>query len=277
MASSKAAEMPEKAPDLPPSFQETMASSPPTFKTKFACMTFNKSDRIRLINFTEAEVLGIEEVIATHWPQGVVHIKPYGEAMEFWLRGRPWSHRAGGNDDSRRLILRILEKLFDMGWVLQGSMEMTIKSVSKGKIFTRIMGWTDHLDTLIFRKQDPVPPPCDWICISFDNSDKLKIVDAPPKDLTDAILQTFGRDVRRREITDDRFKVHLADVPWNPSGTDTVKTRILLLKLIETLERFGFTIYATIGSKGEDEEGAQDLLVCQRQKDWAPGAPIWHR
>ncbi|KAF5689033.1 hypothetical protein FDENT_4535 [Fusarium denticulatum] len=250
MSSSKSTdipiEMPEKVPDLPPSFQETMASSPPIFQTQFACMTFNMFDRIRLINFTEVEVSAIKEVVAARWSAGLSHVQPYGESMEFRLRGRPWLHRSGGNDDSRRLMLRILERLFDMGWVLQGAMEITLKSESK--------------DSLIFRKQDPIPPPCDWICISFDNSDKLKIIDSPPKDLTDAILQIFGRDVRRKEITSDRFKVHLANMPWNPSGTDTVQTRIILLKLIETLERCGFTIYATIGSKGEDEEGAQDLL-----------------
>ncbi|KAI1014949.1 hypothetical protein LB503_004081 [Fusarium chuoi] len=263
MSTSKATDIPEKVLDLPPSFQETMASSPPIFKTQFACMTFNMFDRIRLINFTESEVSGIKEVVAERWSAGLSHVQPYGESMEFRLRGRPWLHRSGGNDDSRRLMLRILEKLFDMGWVLQGAMEITLKSESK--------------DSLIFRKQDPIPPPCDWICVSFDNSDKLKIVDSPPKDLTDAILQTFGHDVRRKEITPDRIKMHLANMPWNPSGTDTVKTRIILLKLIETLERCGFTIYATIGSKGEDEEGAQDLLVCQRVKGWIPGAPIWHR
>lgn len=277
MSSSKATDIPEKVPDLPPSFQETMASSPPIFKTQFACMTFNMLDRIRLVNFTEAEVSGIKEVVAQRWSPGLSHVQPYGESMEFRLRGRPWLHRSGGNDDSRRLMLRILEKLFDMGWVLQGAMEITLKSESKGEFSKSHMNLANILDSLIFRKQDPIPPPCDWICVSFDNSDKLKIVDSPPKDLTDAILQTFGHDVRRKEITPDRVKMHLANMPWNPSGTDTVKTRIILLKLIETLESCGFTIYATIGSKGEDEEGAQDLLVCQRVKGWIPGAPIWHR
>ncbi|KAF4501087.1 hypothetical protein FAGAP_2672 [Fusarium agapanthi] len=180
MSTSKATETPEKVPDLSPSFQETMASSLPIFQTQFACMTFNMFDRIRLINFTEAEVSAIKEVVAARWSPGLSHVQPYGESMEFRLRGSPWLHRSGGNDDSRRLMLRILEKLFDMGWVLQGAMEITLKSESK--------------DSLIFRKQDPIPSPCDWICISFDNHDKLKIIDSPPKDLTDAILQIFGRD-----------------------------------------------------------------------------------
>jgi hypothetical protein len=91
------------------------------------------------------------------------------------------------------------------------------------------------------------------------------------------VLQLFKGEIRRREVTPERLKIHLAGLPWSPSGTDTVKTRITLLRLIETLERYGFTIYATVGSKGDDEEGSTDVLVCQRQKDWVPGAPIWHR
>ncbi|KAJ4269775.1 hypothetical protein NW762_001443 [Fusarium torreyae] len=264
MSDSKAIESaPAEASDLPPSFQETMAADPPVFKTQFACVTFNMSDRIRLINFPQEDVSAVKEVIQVRWQPGLVQARPYGQSTEIWVRGNPWSYKSDGNDDARRLMLAMLERLFDMGWVMQGAMDITRKSESK--------------DSLIFRKQDPIPPPCDWICVSFDSSDKLKIVDSPPKDLTDAILQTFGGDVRRREVAPNRLKIHLAGLPWRPSGTDTIKTRIILLRLIETLERCGFTIYATIGSKGEDEEGAADILICQRQKDWVPGAPIWHR
>ncbi|KAL6913624.1 hypothetical protein FSST1_011384 [Fusarium sambucinum] len=224
MSNSKAPELSPPSSDLPPSFEESISADPPIFKTQFACITFNKHDRIRLMNFTQVEVQAVKQVVKTHWKPGLAQTRPYGESTEIWVRGRPWVYDSNGNDDARRLILLILETLFDLGWVVQCSLDITRKSESK-----------------------------------------------------DAILQTFGRDVRRREITLERFKIHIGIQPWEPSGTDTVTTRLLLLKLIETLERCGFTIYATIGSKGEDEEGAADLLVCQRAKDWVPGAPIWHR
>ncbi|KAM0201556.1 hypothetical protein ACHAPA_010057 [Fusarium lateritium] len=255
---------PASAPsDPPPSFQETMAADPPIFKTQFACITFNKLDRLRFINFPDPEVVALKETIKACWKPGVVQTRPYGESTEMWLRGTPWMYNSNGNDDARRLLLAIMEGLFNVGWVLQGSMDVIQKSESK--------------DSLIFRKQDPVPPPCDWLCVSFDNSDKLKIVGGPPQDLTSAVLQLFKGEIRRREVTPERLKIHLAGLPWSPSGTDTVKTRIMLLRLIETLERYGFTIYATVGSKGDDEDGSTDVLVCQRQKDWVPGAPVWHR
>ncbi|CEF88399.1 hypothetical protein FGSG_05752 [Fusarium graminearum PH-1] len=219
--------------DQPPSFEESMTTNPPIFKTQFACMTLNMMDRIRLINFTEVEVQAVKQIVKTRWKPGLVQSHPYGDSTEIWLRGRPWAYDSNGNDDARRLILWILERLFDHGWVVQCSLDITKKSESK--------------------------------------------VDSPPKDLTDAILQTFSCEVRRREITSEKFKIHLGVQPWEPSGTDTVTTRILLLRLIETLERRGFTIYATIGSKGEDDEGAADLLICHRAADWVPGAPIWHR
>ncbi|GKU05674.1 hypothetical protein FLAG1_08577 [Fusarium langsethiae] len=223
MSTSKATELsPPSMSDQPPSFEESISADPLIFKTQFACMTLNMNDRIRLINFTQVEVEAVKQVVKTRWKPGLVQTRPYGESTEVWVRGRPWANDSNGNDDARRLILWILETLFDLGWVMQCSLDITRKSDSK--------------DTLIFRKQDPTPPPCDWICISFDNSDKLKIVDSPPKDLTDAILQTFGRDVRRREITAEKFKIHLGIQPWEPSGTDTVTTRLLLLRLVETLE-----------------------------------------
>ncbi|KAF5673860.1 hypothetical protein FHETE_3247 [Fusarium heterosporum] len=124
----------EKGPasDAPPSFQETIAADPPVFKTQFACITFNMLDRIRFINFPDAEVMTLKEAIKACWEPGVVQTRPYGESTEMWLRGTPWIHRSHGNDDARRLILAILEELFNMGWVMQGSMDITQKSDSKG-------------------------------------------------------------------------------------------------------------------------------------------------
>jgi hypothetical protein len=42
-------------------------------------------------------------------------------------------YNSNGTDDARLLLLVILEGLFDMGWVLQGSMDVIKKSESKGK------------------------------------------------------------------------------------------------------------------------------------------------
>ena len=61
-----------------------------------------------------------------------------------------------------------------------------------------------------------------------------------------------------------------------PSGEETVATRLMLLSLLESLEECGFTVYAAIDIQSSTEQET-DVLICHRQKDWTPGAPIWHR
>jgi hypothetical protein len=56
-----------------------------------------------------------------------------------------------------------------------------------------------------------------------------------------------------------------------------VTTSLKLLSLLEVLEICGFTLYGTVGARHEDDTASADIMVCQRQKDWIPGAPILHR
>ncbi|KAF4984119.1 hypothetical protein FZEAL_612 [Fusarium zealandicum] len=280
-ASSSAPQMPDVAP---PSFEESMAADPGCFRTRFACISFNESDRIRLISFSEREIAAVQEVITTRWSRGISSMRTYAGSHEFRVYGSPWDYSLNGNDDARRLVLRILERLYDMGWVLHGAMDATTKSTSKGRptaLLTYIqpenVTLTFPADSLVFRKQDPVPPPCDWISISFDGASKVKIVDAPPEDLVAAIVKGFGGEIYSQELTADRLKLKFKGMPWSPSSEETVRSRLKLLFLLKTLEHVGFTLYATVGARYVGDKGSADVLVCQRQKGWVPGAPIWHR
>lgn len=131
---SKAKELPPPSIlDPPPSFEESISANPPIFKTQFACMSFHMYDLIRLINFTEVEVEAVKDVIKTRWEPGLGQTRPYGESTEICVSGKPWRYNYGGNDDSRRLLLGILERLFDLGWVVHCAVDVTRKSESKGK------------------------------------------------------------------------------------------------------------------------------------------------
>lgn len=51
------------------------------------------------------------------------------------------------------------------------------------------------------------------------------------------------------------WEVRFHGFPWAASGTDTMKTRELLLILVETLEEEGWSVYASIDQKtGGDQE-----------------------
>jgi hypothetical protein len=108
--------------------------------------------------------------------------------------------------------------------------------------------------------------------MSFDGLDKIKIIN-PYRDLTNAMLETLGDEVQDKS-TPERFKVHIQGRPWKPSNLTSVETSSLLLRLVQTLESRGFTIYAVIGNKGG---GMADMLVCQRSAAWVRGDQIVHR
>ncbi|KAM0425509.1 hypothetical protein ACHAPT_009298 [Fusarium lateritium] len=252
---------PNDAP--PPSFKESLENDVPAFKTQFACVQLFASDRIRLINFTETDMAAVHEVVRATWSRGVDRVRPYSESRELKLHGTPWSYRTNGDDDARRLLLRILECLYDIGWVLQSALDITKNPSSR--------------DSLIFRKQEPAPSPCEWIAISFDSNDKLKMIGSPPPELVNRLLQAFSVEIQRHEATADRLKIKFWGHPWTPFGQDGVTTNLKLLSLLSLLEACGFTLYGTVGARHDDDTASADVMICQRQQDWVSGAPILHR
>ncbi|KAL1874874.1 hypothetical protein Daus18300_003415 [Diaporthe australafricana] len=255
----------------PPYFQEATPSRGPSTGatsswTRFACVTVDRSDRIRLVNFRAEDTRALRGVLGSVWP--IKDVRPCGSADEIKFKGYPW--RKNGDDKARRLVRRMLEALYDMGWVLQAAVDVSRKDLEK--------------DSLVFRYQDPHPPRCDWLSISFDCADKMKIVDAPPGDLTEAIVAEFQANHRLKshELENDRLKLKFHGRPWQAQGEECVGTKMLLLSMLEILEQFGYSLYASInqvsygGSSGFEVAGA-DVLIVTRQKGWTPGMPIWHR
>jgi hypothetical protein len=76
-------------------------------------------------------------------------------------------------------------------------------------------------------------------------------------------------------MDDSGLELKFRGYPFSPSGTDEVKTRVMILALLGTFETFGFTLYTSFVQGGGERPA--DILVMHRQKGWAPGMPIWHR
>ena len=119
----------------PPSFQEATSSAGPSqgassFQTRFACVTLNMTDRMRFINFSAPETSALRDVLGSVWP--IQDVRAYGGADEIKFKGYPWQERVNGDDQARRLIRRMLEALYDMGWVLQAAVDVSRKELDKG-------------------------------------------------------------------------------------------------------------------------------------------------
>ncbi|KAK9433308.1 hypothetical protein V1505DRAFT_156070 [Lipomyces doorenjongii] len=249
----------------------TRESGQPTsataFRTTFACLSMHMRDRIRLLRFPDKDVTQIQEIIRLSWTRGIQDTRVYDAAKEIKLYGNPWSPSSWSDEktEARRLICNILHGLFDMGWVLKASVDISKKEYDK--------------DTLLFRYQRPPPPPCIWMSISFDKDDLLHLIDAP-QDLGRLLVQAYGGKVQKYQINGSVFEIKFRGYPWRAAGTETVQTRLILLTLLECLEQQGFSLYAAIdqdnGPGGDSHSSEADTWFCNRQADWTPGAPIYH-
>jgi hypothetical protein len=128
----------------PPSYEQATQGKPgpsqqntshyDTFSAKFACVTLNQHDRIRLINFPADTVKSFQGFLKTAWPRGIQEVRDYGQSREFKLNGYPWYRGVDGSlgpDDTSRLVKKLLEALYNMGWVLHSAVDLR-KQGNKG-------------------------------------------------------------------------------------------------------------------------------------------------
>ena len=258
-----------KGPPL--TFDEIPGTSAPLIspsKTSFACISLNIRDRIRLIQFPQHDITAISSVIQSSWPRGIQDQRNYSSAYEFKLKGYPWIGRGSEAISSRIVLREIFAYLFSVGWILYASTDISKKE--------------DDKDTMIFRKQRLPPPESQWISISFNQSDRLRLIGADAD-----LIAAFGELLRNMNLLKEEFwkerqsnawEFKLHGYPWYARGEESVKTRLLGLRMIETLENHGWSLYSSLDqSDGQGETTSDaDSWFCVRDKQWVPGMTTFH-
>ena len=131
----------------------------------------------------------------------------------------------------------------------------------------------------MLRYQQPSPPPCIWMSISFAQPDRLEIIDAP-NDFGLTLADALGPKVDSCRVKGPVFEMKLKGYPWRAGGTDTVQARFTLLTILDCLDQQGFALYSPINQNNvrwKEGEGEPDTWYCNRLADWKPGAPVYHR
>ena len=248
---------------------EKSIESSPSFQTSFASLSLHMTDKIRLLQFPSADIISIREIIQTKWPLGIQDERMYAKSHEFKLRGNPWNAHGSDGIPARILMRSLLAHLYGKGWILTASTDVSRKQSDK--------------DTLMFRKQ--VEPPLAksmWMAISFSHSDRLRLMGAGD-DLIMALrgmLKVMGllQDESWKDRARDAYEFKLYGSPWWPTGESTMATRLLLLKMVEMLEKFGWSLYASVDqNNGHTEFSETDSWYCVKDRDWVPGMPVVHR
>ncbi|KAF0695380.1 Aste57867_13814 [Aphanomyces stellatus] len=213
----------------------------------FACLSLNRGDRLRLINFPPEAVQWIEGAIKeSRWPYGVQSTQVYaGRSFEFKLNGYPWHGQGSEAVGSRRLMLCILRTLKSHGFHIVTSTDMSRSESDK--------------DTLIFRRVQPEETPTTMFSISLNMGDKLRLIDAPPlmdTVVSECITQFWSQGLQRTQRLGagcTEFKLH--GYPWSGQSTDAVHSRYFVMNLLSLLEANGWRMYASIDmSSGEADK-----------------------
>lgn len=253
--------------------QYTLSEQAPSyaaFRTSFASISLHRADRLRLIAFPQADIDAIRQVIKASWRKGIQKEQKYGRSYEFKVYGNPWYGQGDDAVTSRILIRGVLAYLFSIGWILHASTDVSKKEFDK--------------DTLFFRRQQQAPPPSDWISITFNQSDRLRLIGADANLIEDvkntlAGLGLLQTDIGWKDKINGAWEFKIRGYPWHASGEETMTTRFLLLKMLEILEAHGWSMYASVDqSMGHGEHTSEtDSWYCVKDKNWVPGMAVFHR
>lgn len=243
---------------------EQIESSSSSYSSTLTSLSLHMSDRIRMLHFPASTIEAVRKVIIANWRRGIQAVRPYAGSYEFKLRGNPWSvnvnprsgpDTADPTDEAMaavRLMKCVLEALYNEGWALYTSTNCLNKEYGK--------------DTSIFRFQE-CKARCEWMSVAFVRGNYLRFLDAP-QELVTSSLENLRLEVQSHGWPSPVgiYSVKMVGCPWSPNGKQTMQTRLLLLKLIEGLDRHGFTMYASINqfAKGPGSREAEVWHCCRK-------------
>ena len=128
----------------PPGYSVTDAplayQSRSEFRTEFACIFIYGTDKLRLLNFSQADVERIKSIVHAAWPRGIQEAKPFGMAESIKLHGYPFKTSASGQGllEGRQMLCRLLQELYNIGWILTETVDVCRTSLDKGLSFLKV-------------------------------------------------------------------------------------------------------------------------------------------
>lgn len=237
-----------------------LLSPDPPFHATFASMSLSGVDRVSLLQFRHEDIVALHSVVQSSWHLGIQTVRKFPLSYEFKLNGSPWRGQGSDAIPARILMRSILAYLFSAGWILQAATDVGKKEHDKS--------------TLIFRKQETPPPESEWIAISFNQTNKLRLIGANTQLITAFRSMLKGTRVLQGESWKDKsrntWEFKIQGTSWVATGEQRTVARMLLLKMVETLERYGWNLYASV-NQNEAYMGHSrktDSWFCVRKKGW---------
>lgn len=252
------------------------SSSPPSHST-YATISFHKSDILRLLNFPADLTAALEPIILAAWPPGLESYNPNASThgSEYKFKGSPFgSFRAQHYVGSIRLMRDVLAFLYDRNWKIVTAVMCSRRYTAK--------------DTLVFRRAvgGRPSPAVEWLALApmgMLSGDKLRVVyDAPGLRLAGAgddgdhlgvLITAIKKTLQGLECFEkgdwshDSFEFELKGRPWRSRGEASVKTRVMLAEVLETMGAHGWRVYGSFVQRtGSDEDRILDTWYFVRER-----------
>lgn len=201
----------------------------------------------------------IKDAVEKSWPSGIQKWTYENDVLKVKMKGNPW-HTNGEDTVHARVILHTLvSELLIRGWKLYGN--SNLRSSANTLFFGR--------DTNISPGMQPSPVYC---TISFNSEDLLRLIGFP-EGMVSAVrntIQTFwARGIQGESRYAESWQFKLRGTPWWASGTEAVDSRFLVLKLIEAIQAYGWSVVTAIDCSRKDSDKSS-LLFTQSQPRQSP-------
>ncbi len=286
------------------------SSSSPSFAT----LSFHRRDRLRFLQFPAQIYHDVRPLLLEAWAPGLQTEGFYGESYEYRFKDSPFG-ALGDEPGvaSRRLVRDVLAFLYERSWLLVTPLSHSRRIGCKDTLIFRQKAESapskaaepivlPPVEWLVVALQG-----AGRLRIIYDgngsgrrdvivknsgrligNNTKASDPESPavearqpvPHDLgvlVDSLKNAFDGigSPQTGDWNQESFEFRLGSKPWRAHGEGTVKARLVLLRLIETLDGFGWRSYATIRQRTEsDDVKKSDTWYFVRPEDWVAGSPF---
>ena len=199
-----------------------------------------------------------KDAIEKSWPNGIQKWTYKNNVLMIKLKGFPWFSESADAVHSEAMLQTIISDLIPKQWNLYGN--SNIRSDSNTFFF-------DYHPNLIPEGQSPP----EQFTISFNSSDLLRVIGAPD-DFVSVIRSTirsvWPKGIEEESRYADSWQFKLRGSPWCASGSKGVKSKLLVIKVMEALLPFGWNLVAAIDSSKKMSDKSS-LLFRQSQSKQA--------
>ncbi|KAK9708028.1 hypothetical protein K7432_009869 [Basidiobolus ranarum] len=228
-----------------PSYESSTSLS-----SSVCCISLNQSDKIRLIGTPKDMRMSFRDMLKDSWGRGIQDEREYYEQPEFKLNGNPWYGQGDDSVPSRLLLVRMLRYMEQQGWRYLGAVDISKKESDKDSLFFEYTGVV--CSPVIFS-------------ISFNQSDRLRVICAPPE-IQDAIREAVRNcwTIQNERCYNGSLEFKLLGNPWWANGQDAIRARVLLVNILAALRAMGYKMYASIDISARDQGDLDSWFFRER-------------